>query len=511
MEENSLTYAIEISSWDWEKTPASVKQLVERMRQEKKESEQRLADLEAKYQELLEKINRTSKNSSSAPSTDPASAPKQQKKKKSGFGRGGQPGHKGQSRLLYEESECNSVIDHQPKVCKCCGEKLKGVDSNPYRHQIVEIPPINPIVVEHRLHQLECWHCGTLTRASLPADVPARGYGVRVVALVAVLSGLYRHSTRMVQSAMLSIFEIRMSLGTVNKLRFEASDAVESAVLEAKTYVQNAAVVGADETSFCQGNVDGCNAKNSQAWLWVAVTPLVTFFQITLTRCTDAAKNLLGENFSGILNSDRYSAYNWVDTQQRQLCWAHLKRELIKISERPGVSSNIGNTLIQQLEKLFALWYQVRDGTLSRDEFPQLVAPIRSSIISCLQEAADYEIGSQEKTPLAKTVRTCRQLLKVEPALWLFVTVADVEPTNNAAERAIRPAVIWRRTSFGSQTTAGSHFVLLMLTVVTTLKSQRRNVLEFMTQAISAKRQGQPTPSLLPQVPAPAVAVKNAA
>lgn len=111
------------------------------------------------------------------------------------------------------------------------------------------------------------------------------------------------------------------------------------------------------------------------------------------------------------------------------------------------------------------------------------------------------DIGAEEKTSLAKTVRTCRQIFKVEQALWLFVIVEGAEPTNNAAERAIRPAVIWQRTSFGSQTTTGSNFVARMLTVVTTLKSQRRNVLEFMTQAVGAKRQAKPTPFLLPQVP----------
>ena len=84
--------------------------------------------------------------------------------------------------------------------------------------------------------------------------------------------------------------------------------------------------------------------------------------------------------------------------------------------------------------------------------------------------------------------------------MWLFVTVDGVEPTNNAAERAIRPAVLWRRTSFGTQSAAGSLFVARMLTVVTTLRSQQRNVLEFMTAACSATRAGQPTPSLLPQV-----------
>jgi transposase len=497
-----LIYGIEIPSSDWEKTPPSIKELVEKMGQHIKKSEQELAAEVTKNQELLEKINRTSKNSSSPPSSDPLSSEKQKQKKKSDKKRGGQPGHKGHSRHLYEVSECDSVLEHQPEICKCCGEKLVGVDSNPIRHQVVEIPPINPIIIEHRLHQLECQHCGTLTRATLPVDVAIRGYGVRVVALVAVLSGLYRHSTRMVQSAMQDIFGVTMCLGTVNKLRLEASDAIALSVLEAKTYVQNSAVVGADETSFSQGNVDGCNEKNKKAWLWVAVTPLVTFFQVTLSRCTDTAKNLLGENFAGILNSDRYASYNWVDLEQRQLCWAHLKREFIKISERPGISQDIGNTLVGQQEKLFELWHRVRDGTLSRCEFQLLVPEIRNSIKSNLQETANHEIGAQEKTPLAKTVRTCRQLLKVEPALWLFVEVEGVEPTNNAAERAIRPAVIWRRTSFGSQTKAGSNFVARMLTVITTLKSQRRNVLEFMTQAVSAKRQGQTTPSLLPQIPA---------
>jgi len=113
--------------------------------------------------------------------------------------------------------------------------------------------------------------------------------------------------------------------------------------------------------------------------------------------------------------------------------------------------------LVKQQEKLFELWHRVRDGTLSRDDFGELVVEIRSSIKAILTEADSYSIGTREKTPLAKTVRTCRQLLKVESAMWLFVATVGVEPTNNAAERAIRPAVIWRRTSFGSQTQAGSN------------------------------------------------------
>ena len=500
MEKKLVNYVEQISPEDWEKTPISVKFLVEEMAQQIKQLEKKLTEILTVQEQLLEKVNQTSKNSSLPPSSDLPGVEKKQSVKKSSKKRGGQPGHKGISRELYPMEDCSSIIEHHPQECPSCGEALSGCDTNPYRHQIVEIPPINPIIIEHRLHQLTCSFCGTKTRATLPLDVNPSGYGVRVVSLVALLSGVYRNSQRLVQSAMKEVFGVSMSLGTVNKLRLEASNAVASCVDEAKLYIQSAQVVGADETSFNQGNIDGFNPEQRKAWLWVAVTPFVTFFEIALTRCTQGAKNLLGENFMGILNSDRHGAYNWVDLEKRQLCWAHLKREFIKISERPGVSAELGTALVKQQEKLFELWHRVRDGTLSREDFGELVVEIRSSLKATLTEADSYSIGTREKTPLAKTVRTCRQLLKVESAMWLFVTIVGVEPTNNAAERAIRPAVIWRRTSFGSQTEAGSHFVARMLTVVTTLKSQKRNVLEFMTQAVVAARSGNTPPSLVPSV-----------
>ncbi|MEA5583764.1 IS66 family transposase [Nodularia harveyana UHCC-0300] len=502
MEDKRVNHLEQIPPEDWGKTPSSVKKLVEEMAQQIEQQSKKLAEVLRVQEQLLEKINRTSKNSSSPPSSDPPGFEKKPAKQKSSKKRGGQPGHKGNSRDLYPIEECSEIIDHHPEECANCGATLTGIDTNPYRHQIVEIPPISPIVIEHRLHQLACTGCGTKTRAILPFDVNPSGYGVRVVALVALLSGVYRNSQRMVQSAMQEVFGISISLGTVNKLRQEASNAVATCVDEAKLYIQNANIVGADETSFNQGNIDGFNPEQRKAWLWVAVTPLVTFFEIALTRCTQGAKNLLGENFNGILNSDRHGAYNWVDLERRQLCWAHLRREFIKISERPGVSAELGTALVKQQEKLFELWHRVRDGTLSRDQFVKLVTDIREQVLVSLQEAADHEISYREKTPLSKTVRTCRQLLKVESAMWLFVTTVGVEPTNNAAERAIRPAVIWRRTSFGSQTEAGSNFVARMLTVVTTLKSQKRNVLEFMTQAVVAARGSTATPSLLPEATA---------
>lgn len=217
-----------------------------------------------------------------------------------------------------------------------------------------------------------------------------------------------------------------------------------------------------------------------------------------LSRASTAAQTVLGAAFTGFITSDRCPAYNWVDVANRQLCWAHLKRDFIQISERVGASAEIGESLLGQEKLLFNLWYQFRNEKLTRSELVQAVEPIQAKFSSILSEAADLQIGEHEKTPLAKTVRTCRNLLKLEVALWLFVREEGVEPTNNAAERAIRPAVIWRRTSFGSDSLAGSEFVSRLLTVVSSLNLQERNILDFLVESISAARSSEIPPSLLP-------------
>ena len=106
----------------------------------------------------------------------------------------------------------------------------------------------------------------------------------------------------------------------------------------------------------------------------------------TLSEFFVGAQNLLGENFGGILTSDRHGAYNWVDLSRRQLCWAHLRREFIKISERPGVSKELGTALVKQQEKLFELWHRVRDGTLARCDFVKLASEIRHQIKATLED-----------------------------------------------------------------------------------------------------------------------------
>jgi len=510
----------DISKADWAGTPIAVQQLVRNLLERVEQLEQQVKALHQEHEHLCtenqqlgsdyqrlatenqvlrEQLQRNSQNSSQPPSQDPPRGFKAKPKEKSEKQRGGQPGHRGHERKLYPSEQCQSVENYYPSHCIHCGHRLRGEDLQPLRIQIVEIPPLTPIVNEHRFHARVCDCCGQGTRAVVEDIVNGRGYGERLSAVVALLSGEYRQSHGMVQRLLSELFGIEVSIGSINQLRQEMSEAVADAVEQAHRYVQHQSTVGSDETSFRQGNGDGQNPTGKQGWLWVLVTPLVCYFQVCLSRAQATAQQLLGEGFTGNLISDRYGAYNWLEVRQRQVCWAHLKRDFTKIAERDdGDSAALGAALLEQQKALFEQWYQVRDGTLLRAAFIEAVKPIRLTVKSLLEQGANYAIAPEEKSPRAKTARTCQQLLKVEPALWLFVTTVGVEPTNNDAERALRPAVLWRKSSFGSQSATGSLFVSRMLTVVTSLRLQQRHVLDFLTQACRAKRLQQPAPSLLP-------------
>jgi transposase len=488
-----------ISPEEWAQVPASVLELIHELVRRMDKIEQEMAALRTENELLKEQLARTSANSSQPPSKNPQGF-KPNRKEPTGKKRGGQVGHMGHERKLYPLEVCQEIIDYYPEQCGKCGAKVSdSSDGKVYRHQVIEVPPVQPVVIEHRFHQMTCTCCATENHAPEMAEIIGKGgYGARVAAYVGLFSSQYRQSYRQIQKVMQAVFGIEMSLGTINNLRTEVSEAVSAAVTEAQGYVQQQPIVGVDETGFKQRNGDGQNAAKTSGWLWVAVTPLIISFQVILSRASTAAQTVLGSAFAGFITSDRCPAYNWVDVANRQLCWAHLKRDFIQISERVGASAEIGESLLAQEKLLFNLWHQFRNEQLTKQELVQAVEPIQAKFSSILHEAAEFQIGEREKTPLAKTVRTCRNLLKLFDSLWLFVREEGVEPTNNAAERAIRPAVIWRRTSFGSDSAAGSEFVSRLLTVVSSLNLQERNILDFLVESVSATRSGAIPPSLLP-------------
>lgn len=484
---------------DWQLTPPSVQQVVLQVLEQVAALEAEVSRLRAENERLREQTRRSSRNSSQPPSSDGLGQPPRQPRPSSGKKRGAQPGHEGHHRTLYPPEACRTVSDHRPAECEACGAALAGDDPNPVRHQVVEVPEVKPQVDEHRLHQLRCPECGAVRRATLPPEVPASGYGPRLVATVGLLSGPYRQSERQTQQALIDFFHVAVALGTINTLRQEVAAALAEPVAEATAFAQGQAVANADETGWVQGNSDGANPAQRKAWLWVVVTTWVTVFQIHLSRGQAAAKQLLG-GFAGLLITDRWTGYSWWPLERRQLCWAHLIREFHKIAERGGDSQAIGEGLLAQARQVFALWQRIRDGTLTREGFAAAVVELQAGVHQWLAAGATFAAGRGDKSARARTARTCRALLKVESALWLFVRVAGIEPTNNAAERALRPAVIWRRTSLGTQSALGSQFVARMLTVSCTLRAQHRPVLAYLTAACEAARQGIPAPSLLPDL-----------
>jgi len=279
-----------------------------------------------------------------------------------------------------------------------------------------------------------------------------------------------------------ALFHLDISLGSVAALEQQVSAAVAAPVAEAVAHVQQQPVVNADETGWREGT--------QRRWLWTAVTPLVSVFLVLATRGKVGAQTLLGATFAGRVGSDRWSGYTWLAPTQRQVCWAHLLRDFAAFVERGGEAARVGQALLDVSATIFGLWYRVRDGTLPRAAFVGAMAPPQAQVETLLAEGATRE--------QAKTRRACQNILRLAPALWTFVAVEGVEPTNNAAERALRRAVVWRRRSFGTQSADGSRCAARLLTVVTTLRQQERDVLDYLTAACTAALRGLPAPSLLP-------------
>jgi len=466
---------------DWAETPKSVQALVVSLLE-------RIQKLEEEVIVLREKVNRNSKNSSQPPSSDGPDVKKADgvdEPESSGQSRGGQIGHVGRQRKLVAVEELKAEHDIKPLTCRCCGESLSGEDAKPYRHQVTEIPPVQVEVTEYRLHTLSCLACGTSTRATLPEGVPQGCFGPRFQSMVSILSGRYHLSKRETVGILGDFYNVELGLGSVSKLEQRTSAAIFQAVEEARVYVRSQPAVNQDETGWREG------AK--KAWLWVLASEYVTVFLIDRHRSAKVAKEMLGTGFIGVLNSDRWSAYNWLDNKYRQLCWAHLKRDFQAFVERAGDSQILGQSLLAFHRQMFTWWHLVELGKLSRSEFQDQMRSLRTQVGQLLRQ------GTNSSHPA--TAGTCRDILKREAALWTFVDVEGVHPTNNSAEQKIRSAVLWRNSSFGTQSEAGSRFVERIMTVVSTLKQQKRNLLDYLTDAADAANYARSAPSLLPTRP----------
>jgi transposase len=470
-----LVYALLATVEELEQVVSALQKQIEQQQEQIQQQEKRMAQLE-------EQVGKNSRNSSKPPSSDPPHVKQPPPATKGERQHGAQPGHKGHGRKLQPPEEVTRFVVRKPTECEACGALLLGVDPNPQRHQVWELPPIEAELIEYQAHTLTCRGCQHQNRAPWPVEMPSGSFGPRIQGLIGYLSGRFSISRRDVQEMMTSIFQVSISLGAVSAQEANLSAALVQPVKEAQNYVQQQAQVDTDETSW--------QKNHKQHWLWTAATEWVTVFLVVASRGSDGFRQLVGTEFAGVIGSDRWSAYNRLDVNRRQLCWAHLLRDFQAFVDRKGESAIVGQALLKQAAALFDLWHRVRDGTLSRSAFQCAMRPIRREVEAWLA------IGAFVNHP--QTVKTCANILQLAPALWSFVEHAGLQPTNNAAERALRRGVLWRKRSFGSQSDRGLRFTERILTTVTTLRQQRRPVLDFLALACQAQHLGLPAPSLLP-------------
>lgn len=215
--------------------------------------------------------------------------------------------------------------------------------------------------------------------------------------------------------------------------------------------------------------------------------PEATAFRIDRSRGADALHALVGEPIGPVIVSDRFPTY--ARAPNRQICWAHLRRDLQAMIDRGCGGESVGGRLLHLSGLIFAWWKRLQAGSIHRQTLRGYVAGLRPVVRSLL--------GEGMACACLWTAKLCRKLLEVERSLWTFATAEAVPPHNNAAERALRHGVIWRKTSHGTDGEAGSRFVAAVLTVVATCRQRGRDVLGFLTECIRTRFEGRTAPLLL--------------
>jgi len=263
----------------------------------------------------------------------------------------------------------------------------------------------------------------------------------------------------------------------------EASDAVQD------TYEELACAL--PELPFVNGDESGWPVGRILSWLWIFVAPMFVVSRIG-PRNSETVKEMLGETFRGILCCDRFGAYLKAHKGVFQFCWAHLIRNFKGLSDTcpKEDARNFSRWMPAEAKRLFEIRHRFRGGDITRAQLIRLSVPIRSRMVSCLKKHSASET--------AKVRTFAKKLLDCQDGLFTFLYHEGVEPTNNSAERGVRPAVMWRKICQGNKTQKGARITERLLTVTQTCRMQGTDPIEFLAEAILAYRKGLPAPSLLP-------------
>jgi transposase len=442
------------------------------------ELEARVLELEGQLRDLLDRLKPPKPRPTPKLPTAPA-------KKPTGRQPGAQDGHPPQLKQRLPRERINQVVTFVPQRCRTCDARLPQQpgpdDPPPTWHQVAELPPLAAAITEYQGHYRTCPGCGVVNHAAIPDHLRAHSVGSRLSATLSYLTGRHGLSKRSLEEVTEAVFDAPIALGTVTNLETEMSAALAGAHRQALDAVAAAAVKHVDET--------GWKERGKKRWLWVAATGTLAAFIISPWRNLKALVRLLGSDFVGILCSDRWRTYDEWPVMQRQVCWAHLKRNWEKLVERGGKAEAVGQACLEIHRRVFELWHLYRGGGIRYRQLDEAMAPL----MVALQEILATGGRSRDR----KLARHCARVQAVSPALWAFLVCVGVEPTNNHAERVLRPAVLWRRRSFGCHSADGCRFVERMLTVVQSLRLQKRGVLDFLYETLAAHRSGTQTPRLV--------------
>jgi transposase len=449
-----------------------------------------VTSLQAQVAELTARLHQDSQNSSRPPSSDP---PWQARPPQPGSGRprGGQRGHRGTTRAWVAPEHLTARHDYFPPACGRCGTALPPAagptDPAPRRHQVWEVPIAPPEITEHRCHGRYCPACGRLTWAVLPPDVSRSGQGPRLEAVLGLLTGAYRVSRRGAAALVQDLFGVPVCAATVSRVEARLTAALAAVYAALGRALAAATQLNVDETPWWEAG--------RRSWLWTAATREVVFYRIDAERSRAALERLLSRareavpELLPVLGSDRYSAYGHWEATRHQHCLAHVARDLEAAAQRGGLGQANAAWAQEDLARVFAAWGRYRRGELAREDLQAELLPVQQSFRAALELGEQFGTGKQRGL--------FRTLLKEWERLWVFLNHEGVEPTNNRAEQALRGAVIWRKTSYGSQSERGRCYVERMLSVVGTARLQGRNVLAFLTELLRAHQAGQPAPTLV--------------
>jgi len=453
--------------------------------------ERQIARLEARIERLEEQVRQDSRNSSKPPSSDPPKTRQQRraearaKAKEMRRKAGGQPGHPGSGRRLAPEDQVDEIVDHYPERCRGCGHGFSEEERRPSRrfgrHQLAELPPIAVIVSEHRRHRLRCPRCRATTTAELPAQLGGSAFGPRAQAAVVTMSARNRVSRRDMSELASELFGLSLSVGAVDAICQRASMALASPHERLTASVLAAPALNIDET--------GWRTSGEGRALWTATTPGAAIFRVAEDRHRDRLEELIGTDYEGIVCSDRWWAYDHLDPQCRQACWEHLKRDFTRHSEGLAEQQVFGEAGLALTKRLFAATHAFEEHQ-DRGRLRREIKPIQTELRGLLERAARKSKRTRHHRVFANN------LLKIWPALWTFVEVEGVEPTNNAAERSLRGPVIHRKLSHGTRSDDGERFIERALSASVTCRLQGRSLFAYLAELFSAHVRGDPLPAL---------------